>query len=467
MSTRAKSAAGALFLTVWFLGHSWRGLFVDFTEDDLMNMYLAWRIPPWKLALANLTPFTAVYRPFGSLFYHTMYTVAGLHALPFRIFAYAVMLFNIWLVYRLALLLTESSWTGLLCALIFSYHQRLFALFVNGGTIYDLLSLTFFLLAFGDYVSARRRFGNLTGWRLLGFCALYTLALNSKEMAASLPAILLIYELVYHPDSLKAGFRWLYDRRAVWIAGAMTAIAFRIRIGRGSSFFVVHDYDLHLTAAQYFSTTTPLVSQLFFLHENTLGAAEAIAIFAAALALGLALRDRALLLGAAIAILTPLPVNFITYRGFFVMYLPLVGWALFFSVLLMRFAKLVPLKIPRNAALFLTVALSLFMIEANDRTWRFDFPRPDEARIHRLRKDTAILHESSPKPHRVLFLKQALDPDGYVPLYVVRLLFRDPEIVVDVAGSSRAPHPLRPEIYDLIVDFCQGRYVKAGSASCR
>lgn len=456
MSARAKSAAAAAFLAVWFLSQTWRGMFVDVTEDDLMNMYYAaWRIPLWKLFLANLTPFTSVYRPFGSLSYDAIYSVAGLHALPFRVFAYAVMLLNIWLVYRVTTLLTGSSWTGLLCALIFSYHKRLYALLVNGGTIYDLLSFTFFLLAFAFYVSARRGFGNVTGWRLLAFCALYTLALNSKEMAASLPAILLVYELAFHRDSVRAGVRWLYDRRAMWIAAAMTALAFAFRRTRGSSFFGVPDYDLHFTPAQYFSTTNPLLSQLFFLPENALGAWQSIAVFASVLALALALRDRLLVLAAAIAILAPLPINFIAYRGFFVMYLPVFGWALFFAVLLQR----MPCRVPR-AAILLAVAIGLFAVETQDTTWTFADPRPEEARIHRMRKDLATIHDATPKPRRVLFLHQAVDPTGYVPLYILRLLYRDPYMAVDVSGSPHAPDPIRPESYDLIIDFCQGRYVK-------
>lgn len=461
MNSRARAALAAGFLAVWFLAQTWRGLFVDFTEDDLMNMYFAWRVPAWKLALANLTPFTSVYRPVGSVFYHSMYVAAGLHALPFRIFAYAIMLLNIWLVYRAARLLTGSEWTGLLCALIFSYHKRLYALLVNGGTIYDLLSMTFFLVALGYYAAVRRRSENVAGWRLVAFCALYTLAINSKEMAAALPAILMVYELVYHRESLKSGWRWVWDRRALWIAGAMTAVAFVFRRMRGSSFFGVSDYDLHFTPAQYWSTALPLTSQLFFLSEKALGAGEVAAIFAGALAIGLALRDRAMILGAAIGILAPLPVNFITYRGFFVMYLPLFGWALFFAALVMHIPK-----IPR-VAIFGAVAAALLAIETTDHTWEFNFPRRDEERIHRMRKDMATLHDATPKPRRVLFQRQALDPEGYVPLYIVRLLYRDPGIVIDVAGSPRAPNPAMPRDYDLVVDYCRGRYVKAGDASCR
>lgn len=473
MSSRARSAWAAIFLAVWFLGQTWRGIFVDFTEDDLMNMYFGWRVPPWKLFLANLTPFTSTYRPVGSTFYHIMYSVAGLHALPFRIACYAVMLLNLWLVYRVARLLTGSEWTALLCALIFSYHKRLFALLVNTGTIYDLLCLTFFLLTLAFYVSTRRRTGNVSGWHLLGFYALFTLAMNSKEMAASLPPILLAYELIYHPESLKRGFGWLWDRRAIWMAAAMTVIAFRFRQIRGSSFFGNPDYGLHFTVAQYFSTTRPLLAELFFLEQNAFTAAETVAIFAAALALGLILRNRAMTLGAAIAILAPLPINFIVWRGFFVMYVPLFGWALFFAALLIGAAdalhRRVHWKVNPAAVVFAAVAVILFVVQERDDFWRFSYPRAREERIHRLRKDVATLKESlgsKPKPRRVLFLNQAVEPDGYMPLFVVRLLYRDPDIEIDSAIGSRAPQPVKPETYDLVVDYCQGRYVKAGSASC-
>lgn len=442
----------AAFLAAWFLAQTWRGLFVEFTQDDLMNAYWAWQLPWTKLLLANLTPFTSVYRPFGSLFYRALYSAAGLHPMPFRIFDYAILLLNIFLLWRVVERITGSRFTGVFAALLFSYHKRLFAMLVNGGTVYDLLSLAFFLLAFDFYLRSRES-GHVTGWRMLGFCALYTLALNSKEMAASLPAILLVYELVYHRKSFR-----FWDRRALWIAAAMTIAAFSIKPSRGSSFFGVPDYQLHFTAAQYFSTTTPLLSQLFFFPEKTFGGAAAIAVFLAAIALAALLRDRAMILGIAIAILAPLPVNFIAYRGFFVMYLPLAGWALYFASLTTR---LVPARPSPRIAAFLATALALFVIQFRDATWRFDYPRPEQEQIHRLRRDLVFLR--APHPHRVLFLHQAVDSDSYIPLYVVRLLYRDPQIAVD-AGSHR-PNPLRPETYDLLIDLCRGHYVRAGS--CR
>ncbi len=334
MSERARSAALAALVAIWFLGQTWRGLLVSFTEDDLMNMYAAWTLPLARLAVGILTPFTSVYRPTGSWFYRAMYLAAGLNPLPFRIAAYALMLLNIWLLFRLVRALTASAEIALLCALIWSYHKGLFGLFVNGGTIYDILCFTFFCLAFTIYVATREKHGNLTGWRLAKFCILYSLALNSKEMAASLPLILLAYELIYHPRSIRRPARWFLDRIALWTAFAMTILAFKLKTAPGSSFFGVSDYVFNFSVSQYFSTTLRLIPQVFFLRENAFSVATVVCLFAVLWVFAIAVKSKPLMLAAAIVMLAPLPINFIAYRGFFVMYLPLIGWTLYLGTAL-------------------------------------------------------------------------------------------------------------------------------------
>ena len=57
-----------------------------------------------------------------------------------------------------------------------------------------------------------------------------------------------------------------------------------------------------------------------------------------------------MLLGAAILVLAALPINFIVYRGFFVMYIPLIGWALWASAGMMAARKRVPFAVLLVAA---------------------------------------------------------------------------------------------------------------------
>jgi hypothetical protein len=470
MSARLKSLAVAAFLAVWFVGQTWRALLAGFTEDDLMNMYAAWILPLPKLLIGNLTPFMAVYRPVGSVFYRVMYDAAGLNPLPFRVAAYALMILNIWLVYRLIRELTGSAEIAVLGALLFSYHKRLFGLWVNGGTIYDILCFTFFCLTLWLYVSLRRTRGNVDGFGLLAFCALYTLALNSKEMAAGLPAILLAYELIYDWPRRKDWARWLYQRRAIWIAAAMTAVAFKIRQAPGNSFHGIPDYALIISVQRYFETTVPLVSQVFFLPEDAFNAAEVVTLFALMWTAALALRNRSLMLGAAIVILAPLPINFITYRGFFVMYLPMLGWALYVATALVGAKDWIAARWPRvahlDAALLLATAAVLFVIESRDDVWNFGIVDVKQTLIRGMREDLARIRPVMPKHGRVLFLQHAFEPDSYDPLYVVRLLYHDDGIAVDCAQSSRVPLPIKPENYHLVLAYCDRHYVESGTSKC-
>lgn len=459
MSLRARSAALAALVALWFLGQTWRGVLSTFTEDDLMNMYAAWNSPLGRLALGILTPFTSVYRPTGSVFYRAMYLAVGLNPLPFRIAAYALMLLNIWLLFRLVRALTASTEIALLCALIGSFHKRLFGLLVNGGTIYDILCFTFFCLAFTYYVATRQKHGNVTGWRLAGFCALYSLALNSKEMAASLPPILLAYELIYHPPPMRRLGRWFRQRIAPWAAAAMTILAFRLKTSPGSSFSRNSDYALTFSIHQYFSTTAPLISQVFFLPENTFTPITAMCLFAAMWAFAITVKSRPLMLAAAIVMLAPLPINFIPYRGFFVMYLPLIGWTLYLGTTLIlikdRLATYAPWWIPLRAGTFIATALALFIIQSHDRVWTFDSVDPNMVLIRVLRQDLLKNRSSLPPDAKVLLLNDPFPPDSWNTLYMVRLMYRSPAIAVDRMKAM----PADAASYTLILNYRDQHYV--------
>ena len=115
--------------------------------------------------------------------------------------------------------------------------------------------------------------GNVTGWRLLGFCALYTLALNSKEMAAGNAAILLAYELIYHwPTGCRCPGAGYGTGEAIWIAVAMTMLATKFRMSR-QVFVQRESISTGSTLSLPLNTSAPLlllISQLFFLQEDAL-----------------------------------------------------------------------------------------------------------------------------------------------------------------------------------------------------
>src|SRR5580692_10111698 len=93
--------AGALLVAFFFYCTGF-GLFIHLGYDDVMNTTFAWEPPLHNLLIALLSPFTSIYRPTGSAFYRLMFAIFGLRSEPFRIVTYALLLCNIYLVYRLA-----------------------------------------------------------------------------------------------------------------------------------------------------------------------------------------------------------------------------------------------------------------------------------------------------------------------------------------------------------------------------
>lgn len=447
-------------IAVWFFSNAWRGLTTGFNPDDMMNLYRAWDFPALHLLIANLTPFNKVYRPFGAFFYRALFDVFGLHALPFRIAIFCVILANIALLYWLARLLTGSAEIAILAALIGSYHNRVMDIYVYGGTVYDILCVFFFTLAACVYIRARERDRPLGPGALAAFFALNILALNSKEMAATLPLLLLAYELLYRrPFSF-------FKSLPAWISLVISAITTVIRTGPGVAFSNNAEYKLDLSVRQFFLTSRQFLDELFLQRAGAVSTAKAVAIFAAVILIAMLSRRRDLRLAAFLILALPLPVNFISYRGFFVMYLPLLAWSIYFAILavairdglLARVWQRAPLPAgtwePERVALFVFVLYALFNIQSRDTARSFNDLNPALARVHMLVESLARLHPSIPKAGAVRLLQNDfLEDERWTPVFIVRLYARDPTIAVDLADANAATR-----VYNLALTRCPAGY---------
>jgi hypothetical protein len=461
MRRHAQSAAIALVLAAWFLANTWRGLLVPFTNDDLMNLYGAWTLPAWKLLVANLSPFTAVYRPLGSALYRIVYLCAGLHPLPFRVVAYALMLVNVWLVYRLAKTLTRSAEIALLAALLWSYHKRLMNIYLNNGTVYDVLCVTFFCLALELYISSRERYGGLYGWRIVAFFTLFVLALNSKEMAVTLPAILFAYELIYHPRA-SSWIRWLLHRRAASIAALIAIVAIYAKTSPQSSFAGVSGYAVHLSAHQFLVTTRLLIAELFLLPQDVLTSAQIIVLLVIVWIIAIASRSQALRFAAAFLTLAPLPVNFLPARGFFTMYLPYLGWAMLVAVALVDIKDRLPVakRSWATPALMLAAAAAVLALQSGDKERGFDQLDAMQIRIGHLTPSLARIAAEVPRHGKVLFLDDAFPADSFAPMWAAQLRFHSADITVDRAKFAKPSS----ESYDLVLDLCGEDYCSTSAS---
>ncbi len=189
-----------LVIFAYFLLLSFDGLRAFFTSDDGMNLIMmhgCFTTPIWHIVADSLAVFTPAYRPVGGLFYRILYAFFHFDPLPFRVACYCILAMNLALAGLLLRCLSESWEIAAIGALLFSYHGMLIQLFYNTGTVYDLLCATFYFIALLYYIYKRNRQSPLGVRQILALLALYSCALDSKEMAASFPVALLVYELVY------------------------------------------------------------------------------------------------------------------------------------------------------------------------------------------------------------------------------------------------------------------------------
>jgi hypothetical protein len=384
---------------------------------------------------------------------------------------------NIALIYWLAKLLSGSTEIGILAALIGAYHNRVMNIYVYGGTIYDILCFTFYVLAACVYIRARQGGASL-GWRSSGlFLALNVLALNSKEMAATLPVVLLAYELLYHmipggkrtpaasrpQPELAAPHDAIWRSWPLWISLGMTIAATKIRTGAGVAFTGNPEYAMHVSVHQFFLTTRQLLADLLVLTPGSINTTKAVLVLAAVWAIAMLSRRRDLVLCAVIITVTPLPINFISARGFFVMYLPLIGWAIYIAIaavagrdwLLERVWHRPALPAgtwePERVGLFLVAMYVLFNVHSHDAERSFLYPDGPMIRIHSLNESLARMSLPIPRGGSVLFESDTFRTyDTYMPLYVARLFYHDQDLAVDLEPRDRK--------YDRRLELCDQGY---------
>ena len=229
--SRANSWRGlalAVFLIGYFLYFNWGSLRVHFALDDLGNIRHYFEIPPAQRALGCFLVWRGDFRPLGALFYLSLYHFSGLNPVPYQGALLAILAANAYFAYRLVRLLGAGELPAALVALVCCYHGGLENLYYNAAFVYDAMCSCLYLAALVFYLRIRNR-GRLPGAAETAvFLALVLAALDAKEMAVSLPVMVLAYEWIYHPPvkwhraSLLAWLRG--PARAAWFAAVLTAL---------------------------------------------------------------------------------------------------------------------------------------------------------------------------------------------------------------------------------------------------
>ena len=193
---RLAAAAAALAVAVFFLGMSWRAVYVHLSSDEMMNIYWYWEPGAWKVMWANVLFWRKIMRPMGGLYYLPLFHLFGFNPWPYTVVRLALLLVDSLLLLRVAARLTGSLPAATLAVMVVAYHPDLASLTHNGSFIYDALCAAFYFSALLFYMRCRDSDRRLTVRQGCAFLALYICALDSKEMAVSLPVIICAYELL-------------------------------------------------------------------------------------------------------------------------------------------------------------------------------------------------------------------------------------------------------------------------------
>jgi hypothetical protein len=242
----------ALVLAATF--YSWR--FAYFWLDDFNNLFWVQQQSFARMLWYNVNPFANFFRPFGMLVYWIFWRAFGLTPLPYHTFAWILHTVNVLLLYVLLSRIIGSKYGAALGALIFSFRSNFADIYWSFGTVFELLACLFVFLAILIYA------GEFSYSRLLIVAVLYLLAIKSKEMAITLPAILVLYDLCIRKEKFDrkrlawyavlgmCAVAWSYVRFLSMGSGSPTNPYYMdfsvITLGRGYGWYFDHLYGLRL-----------------------------------------------------------------------------------------------------------------------------------------------------------------------------------------------------------------------------
>lgn len=324
-----------ILLVAYFLHFALQSLPAHFRGDDLMNMALYWAAP-LKAIRANLFFWTFSGRPFAAFYYLPLHHFFDLNPKPYRVVTITLIATTIPIAYSLARSLSFSRSIAFLTIVPWCYHPRLASLVFIDAYIYDVLCSLFYLAALAWYVGIREKARSLHPLELFGCFTLYLCALNSKEMAVTLPVIVLIYEIIkyYHRPNRQTLFEWLWrDALPALIAGLITTVYSYAKL-YGPQGVYAHpgsgEYIPHYSWHAFGRANAEFWSQLVYLAPNHVAPARIVfAAWAAVFLYAFVKRDRLMALMAFWVVITPLPLVFLVpIRDGACLNLVLFGWAM-------------------------------------------------------------------------------------------------------------------------------------------
>jgi hypothetical protein len=472
-----RSVLAGLFIASFFLFFTWRGVLGYFSGDDMMNLYLYLGKPVSALVKANIFFWSPYYRPFGGIVYRSFFAIFGLNPHPLYAVFYAAMLVNLLLAYLVLSRIGGSREVGAIATLLFSFHGNFSYLYYSAGSMYDVFCFLFYFLALLIYLRARLQDRLMGVWETVGFLACFICSLNSKEMAATLPVMLLLYELLFHPPdfrSFRALFRWSIREGRMALAGALCVLIYLPGKLSPEGFAGSPAYVPHYNWSQYLLDTGVYLAELLYRNNPSarfgvtpLTPLQVGLAFAVLIAVALWMRSRPVWFGLLFFVIALLPVSFVAARLGFVLYLPLAGLALYVAVCLVRIKDQLRAVIPSfgalspaSASVGLFIAMAVIMAVIDYKHW-IRAPNPRDSPYRLAAAELSHLYPHMPHGAKLLFVHTQLDYNWDM-VFLSRILYRDNDLYITLFnGPSDQRIPLeRLGHYDHIFTFQDGHYVE-------
>ena len=465
---------GVLVATFLYIAHP--SLAGGFQPDELTSMYLYWSTGAIKSLWNSICFWQGMGRPAGALYYLPLYHLFWLNPKPYHIVQIAILGGSIPIVYCLARLLSSSSAVAFLAVLVLYCHAQLANLVYLGSYIYDVLCGFFYFAALTYYVRIREKDFPLRPIQLLGFLVLYVCALNSKEMAVTLPLIVLTYEALRCPrlsnwkDFLGRNWRFLVPS---FIAGLLTVPYVYSKTMSTYALARVGGYRPAYSWDRFLMNNASFVGELLEPYRVANGLLRVfpkavIALWATVFIYALLRRDRTLQLMTFWVIIVPLPLAFIPIRGGACLYLVLFGWTMIFGQLASdvinlssKCLTLLGRRSRRNSlpnrratpdrfsapmvraavVVLLGLVLAILMQVENRRSGRIRLlVQSGQKVVHVIHALSALdLH---PAPGSMILLRQSsLFPNAWHTLFIAALVWNDHALHISVEGASDIGEP--------------------------
>lgn len=464
-----------IFLFAFFMIFAGGGLWAEFTGDDLMNLHRYMEQGFAGVVQSILFFWSTAFRPLGGLFYLTIYNIFGFDPLPFRFVCFVFLIVNQYLAYRFIVTLSRSRATGVLAALLFCYHAWFVDLYYSSGTVYDLLCFFFYFSAFIYYLRFRET-GRSTFKNWAIFVALYICALDSKEMAVTLPLFIAVYEAIFHtPRCSLAGLRrWIVDNGAGFLTSGLVTIPYVLgKLLLKGSLVENPAFALNISPTVFLDRFHLYLNPLFY-QDHVFRDPNTIQLLLIMLIFALWRRNRHLLFAWFYILLSGLPVFFMAHCAAFFMYIPSVGWALYIAGAIMELGRILEwflLKVfggkmsGKNimnfwqVSAFLVISVFLMTVHPAESRKTFNQFRSIQQPVGKVMDDLDRLQLNLPRGSRIYFANDPFPASNGNLLFLVRLYYHDMTLEIG-RGKPGAVMPAKRIRYQAALDYRNGHLVE-------